>query len=131
MKRIAILLHALITSILISQPAFAGVQGFDASSKNLGVFDAILCSTGLTCTREAGKLKIVSSPTLTGTSLSLSATLGVTGDATLGGKLIVSTSGTPAAADACTAGTIVWGSAFIYVCTATGVWKRAALTGGY
>ncbi len=52
-------------------------------------------------------------------------------DVTLGGALIVSTTGSPAAADACTAGKIVWDASYIYVCTATGVWKRAALTGSY
>ena len=64
-------------------------------------------------------------------ALNVGTTFGVTGDATLGGKLIVSTSATPAAADACTAGTIVWGSSYIYICTASGAWKRAAITGGY
>jgi hypothetical protein len=37
----------------------------------------------------------------------------------------------PAATDACTAGTITWDVSYIYVCTATGAWKRSALTGGY
>lgn len=37
----------------------------------------------------------------------------------------------PAAADACTAGTITVDTAYIYVCSASGAWKRAALTGGY
>lgn len=50
---------------------------------------------------------------------------------TLAGALVVSTSASPLAADACTAGKMVWDASYIYVCTATGVWKRAALTGGY
>lgn len=29
------------------------------------------------------------------------------------------------------AGTIAWDASYIYVCTASGVWKRVALTGGY
>lgn len=47
------------------------------------------------------------------------------------GVLVVTTSASPAATDACTAGKVVWDASYIYVCTATGVWKRAALTGGY
>lgn len=37
----------------------------------------------------------------------------------------------PTATDACTVGEITWDASYIYICTATGVWKRAALTGGY
>lgn len=37
----------------------------------------------------------------------------------------------PAAADACTAGTITVDTGFIYVCSASGAWKRVAVTGGY
>lgn len=47
------------------------------------------------------------------------------------GSFILATSATPAAADACTAGRIAWGADYIYVCTASGAWKRAALTGSY
>lgn len=47
------------------------------------------------------------------------------------GSFILATSATPAAADACTAGRIVWGADFLYVCTSSGNWKRAALTGSY
>ena len=45
--------------------------------------------------------------------------------------LVLSTSAAPASNAACTAGTIYWSASYIYVCTATGVIKRAALTGGY
>ena len=44
--------------------------------------------------------------------------------------LIIGTS-SPASGDACTAGTITWDASYIYVCTASGAYKRAALTGGY
>lgn len=37
----------------------------------------------------------------------------------------------PASGDACTAGRITWDASYIYVCTASGAWKRSALTGGY
>jgi len=47
------------------------------------------------------------------------------------GDLIISTTGSPASADAGTAGTIAWDASYLYVCTASGAWKRVALTGGY
>jgi hypothetical protein len=37
----------------------------------------------------------------------------------------------PAATDPCTAGTFTWDSTYGYICTASAVWKRFALTGGY
>lgn len=46
-------------------------------------------------------------------------------------KVIFSATSSPAATDACTAGTITWSATHIYVCTASGAWKRAELTGGY
>lgn len=69
-----------------------------------------------------------------GSGTSPTATLEVTGtvtassDATLGGKLIVSTTSTPASAAAAgTTGTIAWDSSFIYVCVATNTWKRVGI----
>lgn len=45
-----------------------------------------------------------------------------------GQTLRVRTAKTPATAtEACSAGTIVWDTGFVYVCTATNTWKRAAL----
>jgi hypothetical protein len=44
---------------------------------------------------------------------------------------ILSQTSTPASNAACTAGTLTWDASYIYVCTASGAWKRAALTGGY
>lgn len=45
--------------------------------------------------------------------------------------LVVTASSSPASNAACTAGTITWDTGFIYVCTASGAWKRAALIGIY
>lgn len=50
---------------------------------------------------------------------------------TAGSTIVIGTLATPLAADACTAGAISVGSAFLYVCTASGAWKRVAITGGY
>lgn len=47
------------------------------------------------------------------------------------GHPIIAVSATPASGSACTAGTLVWDASYIYVCTASGAWKRSALTGGY
>lgn len=62
-------------------------------------------------------------------SLSTSPSL-FSGNVTVGGagKFYVSTSQTPAsAAEACTAGQIAWDASYMYVCTATDTWKRAAI----
>lgn len=39
--------------------------------------------------------------------------------------------GSPASGAAGFAGQLTWDAGFLYICTATGVWKRVALTGGY
>lgn len=46
-------------------------------------------------------------------------------------RLVVNAAASPTSNEACTAGRIVWDVAYIYVCTAPGAWKRAALMGGY
>ena len=45
--------------------------------------------------------------------------------------VVLSATQSPASNAACTAGTITWDASYIYICTASGAWKRAALTGGY
>lgn len=75
---------------LLALPAFASLSFYDSSNVALGVSNSFKCSTGLTCTRGVdGKMTVVSSPTLTGTSLSLSTTLAVTGATTLSSTLAV------------------------------------------
>lgn len=96
----------------------ASVAVFSDASKGL-VSNAI---TG------TGNVVMSASPTLTGTISAASATLTGTTSTEV---LVVSTSASPASNAACTAGTIVWDASYMYVCTATGVWKRAAITGGY
>ncbi len=49
---------------------------------------------------------------------------------TASGNVAVATQ-SPASGAAGTAGTITWDASFIYVCTASGVWKRIGITGGY
>lgn len=73
--------------LLVASPAFASMRFFNTAGARLGIKNDLLCSTGLTCTIESGKLKMVSSPTLTGTSLSLSTTLAVSGNSTLSGNV--------------------------------------------
>lgn len=48
-----------------------------------------------------------------------------------GNAIRIRTAQSPASGAACSAGAIAWDTGYIYVCTATGAWKRAALTGGY
>ena len=52
------------------------------------------------------------------------------GATTLSGVMNIPTA-TPASGGAGTAGDIAWDASYIYVCTATDTWERAALTGGY
>lgn len=65
MKTTALFLFAL----LLAMPALAGFRGY-SSTTSLGVFNAVTCSTGLTCTKVGDRFNIVSSPTQSG-SLSL------------------------------------------------------------
>lgn len=44
------------------------------------------------------------------------------------GEPIISGTATPTSDDACTAGLIRWDVTYLYVCTATGAWKRLTLT---
>jgi hypothetical protein len=54
------------------------------------------------------------------------------GDLEVGGDTInVGTFGSPASTDAGTPGDIKTDGDYIYVCKASGTWKRTALTGGY
>ena len=48
-----------------------------------------------------------------------------------GDSVTIATAQSPASNAACTVGEIAWDASYIYCCTASGVWKRAALTGGY
>jgi hypothetical protein len=48
-----------------------------------------------------------------------------------GDALAIATTQTPASNAACTTGEIAWDANYIYICTASTVWKRAELTGGY
>lgn len=44
---------------------------------------------------------------------------------------IVLPTASPASGAACTAGQFTWDASFLYICTASGAWKRVAVTGGY
>lgn len=109
-------------------------------------------NTGLAGSTQAPMYVTNALQTLTGSypcpsTPSLCATLNIGGETTGGtanyalnvgagktrfaGDVVVATPGSPASNAACEAGKIIWDTGFIYVCTASGVWKRAALTGGY
>ncbi len=55
----------LIFSIIAALPAYAGFRAFSGAT-DLRIFNSLVCSTGMTCTRVADKLVMVSSPTLSG-----------------------------------------------------------------
>lgn len=62
---------ALLLATLCS-PAHAGFQGISGTT-SLGIFNKLTCSTGLTCTKSKDAFSIVSSPSITGSPLVLTA----------------------------------------------------------
>jgi hypothetical protein len=73
-----------------------------------------------TDTVSIGDGKVEAASTIQGTTITN------TGDST-----IIATTQSPASNAACTTGEVAWDASYVYICTATTVWKRAALTGGY
>lgn len=55
----------------------------------------------------------------------------ITATTITGTVLRATTSSSPLSNAVCSVGTIYWDANYIYICTASGVVKRAALTGGY
>jgi hypothetical protein len=53
------------------------------------------------------------------------------GTRVMGDSIIINANQSPGSGDACIAGEIALDVGYLYVCTASGAWKRAALTGGY
>ena len=64
---------------IVFATSFANAFESYAGTTNLGLFNKIKCSTGLTCTKVGDKLNIVSSPSITGP---LSVTGAIVGDGT-------------------------------------------------
>ena len=52
------LLLTFLFTLLFSMPAFAGVRGYNGTT-DLKVFDSVQCSSGLSCSRSAGKFVMV------------------------------------------------------------------------
>lgn len=57
-------------TLLFTVTAYAGFRGFNGST-DLSIFNNLKCSTGLTCSKVGDKFVIVSSPTISTGSLSL------------------------------------------------------------
>lgn len=57
---------------LFTTTAFAGFQGINGTT-NLGIFNKVTCSTGLTCTKVKDAFSIISSPTITAGAFSVQA----------------------------------------------------------
>jgi hypothetical protein len=62
----------LATMLMTGSLAHAGFQGINGST-SLGVFNKLTCSTGLTCTKSKDAFSIVSSPSITGSPLAITA----------------------------------------------------------
>jgi hypothetical protein len=56
----------LLIALMFASPVEASIRGFNSSNVDLGHFSEVKCSTGMTCTKSAGKFNMVSSPTLVG-----------------------------------------------------------------
>lgn len=67
-------------ALMACSPAWAGFQGLNGST-DLGIFNKVKCSTGLTCTKVGDAFSIVSSPSISTGDLSI--TGAEAGDATL------------------------------------------------
>lgn len=122
-----------VTSVLGS----TSMDAFNTVSTTLNIGGAattvaIGAATGTTTIANAivGTIATDSTTSTTG-AIKTAGGVGVAKNLVVGAQFIVTATASPAAADACTAGRIVWDASYLYVCTATGVWKRAAITGGY
>lgn len=62
----------LATMLMTGNLAHAGFQGINGST-SLGIFNKLTCSTGLTCTKTKDAFSIVSSPSLSGSPLTIKA----------------------------------------------------------
>lgn len=69
MRFLSIIVATLLTTCL---PAHAGFQGVNGVS-NLGVFNKLTCSTGLTCTKNKDSFSIVSSPSISSGAITVKA----------------------------------------------------------
>lgn len=116
----------------------ATVDGLSQFNDNVTVTGVVLVSDGVILT--TGDLKVnAGSATIGGTALiDSSATItgnlrtantNVIGNATVGGVLITASGHAPTSSGAAgAAGTVVWDTSYLYVCTATNTWKRIALS---
>ena len=65
---------------------------------------------------------------LCGYDFSVAGAATITGNLTLGAGLYLGPTATPTGSSTGTAGQVAWDASYLYVCTATNTWKRAALT---
>lgn len=78
MKKLMFTLATVVTLLMACMPAYAGFQGINGVT-NLGIFNKLTCSTGLTCTKVRDAFSIVSSPTISTGALTVLAGSGVAG----------------------------------------------------
>ncbi len=148
MKHNKLKLGVIAALLVLSATAYSQlINGNTFSFWNVNGPLTVVGATSLTgVTTQTGALNVTGATTITGAVVGVTATdsttsttgaiitaggLGVAKNLVIGAQLVVAATASPAAADACTAGRIVWDASYVYVCTATGVWKRSALTGSY
>lgn len=102
----------------------------EAGAGTLALYGVALGSATTQLTRTGGTLQVTATPfsTSSGTITGLNVYGATVTGTTLTGTTLITSTHTPAtAAEACTAGTVTWDTGFVYVCTASGAWKRAAI----
>jgi hypothetical protein len=107
-------------SVLTFSDTLTGSKGNSLSIGNPGGFDVLFHTGGVEKARidSSGRLLVGTSSDSGGALLQVN-----------GNRVRIATAKTPASAsDTGTAGEICWDSSYIYVCTATDTWKRAALS---
>lgn len=69
---------SLVLTMLFATQAFAGFQGINGTT-DLGIFNKLTCSTGLTCTKVGSAFSIVSSPTISTGTLTINGAASTSG----------------------------------------------------
>lgn len=106
-----------------------GTIGWTTANTNLG--------TGVTATPASNSTSLVinGSPIFTaaatGVTVLGAGSTTLTGAMTVTGTPIFSYTASPTSGSACTLGTFTWDTAYLYICTSSGAWRRVATTGAY
>ncbi|MBP6855372.1 MAG: hypothetical protein KBC26_00090 [Candidatus Pacebacteria bacterium] len=123
-------------NVLGTSASYSTIGGRKASSTHAGVFlwadsnnyKFASAATNETAFRSTGGVRFVTAIDGSGNPTK-TVSINTSGDIISPGKIVMTASSTPASTTtACTAGTIVWDSSYVYVCVATNSWKRSAIS---